>query len=309
MFDWNDLRHFLAVARTGSTLAAARQLGVNQTTCARRIQALEEALGQRLFDKVQGGRMLTEEGQALVAPAEAVEAAARAFDEQAGAKRRALSGALRVTCSETIANIAVFPALAQFSQLYPDIQVDVITSDRYLDLVAGEADIAIRARANTSSGGFDTGLVVRKLMETGWALYCSPGYVERFGHCAGFDDLAGHQMIGGSGELAEPWFRLIEEKAVGVEVRSRASTLTNLITAVKAGLGVAPLPMEAAETDPGFVRCGDPLPEFDASVWLATPERLRDHPRVRAFMDFVASYIAAQRRSGAMATSPRAASS
>lgn len=302
MFDWNDLRHFLAVARTGSTLAAARQLGVNQTTCARRLQALEEALGQRLFDRVQGGRGLTDEGRALVPAAEAVEAAALAFAEQASAGRRVLEGAIRVTCSETIANIAVFPALVQFSQLYPDIQVEVITSDRYLDLLAGEADIAIRARADTSTAGFDPGLVVRKLMDTGWSLYCSPDYIARHGKCAGFDDLAGHRMIGGSGELAEPWFRLVEDKAVGVEVRSRASTLTNLITAVKTGLGIAPLPMEAAEADPALVRCGDPLPDFRAGVWLVAPERLRDHPRVRAFMDFVASYIAAKRRSGAILT-------
>ncbi len=308
MFDWNDLRHFLAVARTGSTLAAARQLGVNQTTCARRLQALEEALGQRLFDRIQGGRMLTEQGEALLAAAEAVEAAARAFGEQAAATRRGLAGRLRVTCSETVANVAVIPALAQFNQIYPEIEVDVITGDRYLDLLAGEAEIAIRAKANTLPS-FEPGLVVRKLMDTGWALYCSPAYVERHGRCAGFDDLAGHVMIGGSGELAEPWFRLVEDNAVGAEVRSRASTLSNLITATKAGLGIAPLPLEAAENDPGLIRCGGLLDDFHATIWLVAPERLRDQPRVRAFMDFVASYVAAMRRSGALAAPARAMAS
>lgn len=302
MFDWNDLRHFLAVARTGSTLAGARQLGVNQTTCARRLQALEEALGQKLFDRMQGGRGLTAEGRALVPAAEAVEAAVHAFHEQASAGRRGLQGAIRVTCSETIANVAIIPALVQFSQLYPEIEIEVITSDRYLDLVSGEADVAIRAMSSGNAAKFDPGLVVRKLMDTGWALYASPEYIERHGACAGFDDLAGHRMIGGSGDLAEPWFRLVEDKAVGVEIRSRASTLMNLITAVKAGLGIAPLPMEAAETDPALVRCGGRLPDFEASVWLVTPERLRDHPRVRAFLDFTASFIAARRRSGAILT-------
>lgn len=293
MFDWNDLRHFLAVARTGSTLAAARRLGVNQTTCARRLQALEEALGQRLFDKVQGGRVLTETGRALLSAAEAVEAAARGFQEQAAARRRGLTGALRVTCSETLANVAVIPALVEFNQLYPEIEVEVLTGDKFLDLVAGEADIAIRAMSNPQ---FPGGLVVRKLMDTGWALYCSPDYAARHGRPEGIHDLQGHILIGGSGELADPWFRLVEDKAVGVEVRSRASSLTNLFTAVRAGLGVSPLPLEAAEIEPSLIRCGDPIPEFNASVWLVAPERLRDHPRARAFMDFVSSYLAARKR-------------
>lgn len=293
MLDWNDLRHFLAVARTGSTLAAARTLGVNQTTCARRLQALEDSIGQRLFDRTQGGRVPTEAGEALLPAAEAVEAAARAFEELAMNKQRALTGALRVTCSETLANVAVIPALVEFNQLYPDIEVDVVTSDRFLDLVAGEADIAIRAMSDPQ---FEPGLVIRKLMDTGWALYCSPDYAARRGRPEGLDDLKGHLLVGGSGELSEPWFRLVEERTVGAEVRSRASSLTNLFTAVKAGLGVATLPMEAAEGDPGLVRCGESLPEFKASVWLVAPERLRDHPRARAFMDFVTSYLAATRR-------------
>jgi DNA-binding transcriptional LysR family regulator len=272
--------------------AARWRPGVNQTTCARRLQALEEALGQRLFDRVQTGRVLTEAGHALVPAAEAVEAAVRGFEEQAAARRRGLSGALRVTCSETLANVAVIPALAQFNQLYPEIEVEVLTSDRYLDLVAGEADIAIRAMSNPA---FGSGLVVRKLMDTWWGLYCSLAYAERYGRCDGMHDLAGHLMIGGSGELAEPWFRVVEDQARGVEIRARASTLTNLITAVKSGVGIAPLPMEAAENDPGLIRCGPPLEEFRASVWLVAPERLRDHPRARAFMDFVTAYLAATR--------------
>lgn len=305
MFDWNDLRHFLAVARTGSTLAAARQLGVNQTTCARRVQALEDALGQRLFDRVQAGRMLTEAGRALMTSAEAVEAAARSFEEQAGLQRRALSGALRVTCSEIIGNVAVIPALAEFNQLYPEIEVEVLAGDRFMDLVAGEADIAIRAMSRPE---FEPGLVIRKLTDAGWALYCSADYAARHGRPSGIDDLAGHLLIGGASDLAGPLFRMVEARAEGAEVRSRAGSLSNLFAAVRSGLGVAPLPLDPAEEDPVLIRCGDPIPEFASSVWLVAPERLRDHPRARAFMDFVASYMAA-RRTRPTATSPLAASS
>lgn len=303
MFDWNDLRHFLAVARTGSTLAAARQLGVNQTTCARRLQTLEEALGQRLFDKTQGGRVLTEAGRGLVESAEAVEAAANAFGEQAAAARRGVMGALRVTCSETLANIAVTPALLEFHQLYPDIEIEMVIGDRFLDLVGGEADIAVRAFGGDPQ--WEAGVAVRKLMDVGWALYCSPGYAATYGKPAGMHDLKGHIMIGGAGDMAgSPWFKLFEERGAEGEVRTRIGTLTNLFGAVRAGLGVAPLPMNPAESDTGLERCGEPVPEFQGSVWLVVPERLRDQPRARAFMDFVSSYLAASR-----ATSPRAASS
>lgn len=293
MYDWNDLRHFLAVARGGSTLAAARQLGVNQTTSARRLQALEEALGQRLFDRVQGGRVLTEAGRNLVVAAEAVEAAARSFEDQVAALQRGLTGALRVTCSETMAKVAVTPALVQFNQLYPDIEVEVIIADKFLDLVAGEADIAVRA---TSTTQWEAGIVVRKLMDLSWALYCSPDYAERHGVPNGVDDLDGHILVGGTGELANvPWYKWLETHAFGAEVRSRSSTLTNLFHAVKSGLGVAPLPSYPSDFDDELVRCGPHVPGMEASVWLVAPERLRDHPRARAFMDFVSSFVAASR--------------
>lgn len=294
MYDWNDLRHFLAVARGGSTLAAGRQLGVNQTTSARRLQALEEALGQRLFDRVQGGRVLTEAGRSLVTAAETVEAAARSFEDQAAALRRGLTGALRVTCSETMAKVAVTPALVQFNQIYPDIEVEVIIADKFLDLVAGEADIAVRA---TSAAQWEAGVVVRKLMDLSWALYCSPAYAERHGAPNGVDDLEGHILVGGTGELANvPWYSWLETHAFGAEVRSRSSTLTNLFHAVKSGLGIAPLPTYPGDLDSDLVRCGPNVPGMEASVWLVAPERLRDHPRARAFMDFVSSFVAASRK-------------
>lgn len=293
MYDWNDLRHFLAVARTGSTLAAARRLGVNQTTCARRLQALEQALGQRLFDKTQGGRVLTEAGRALMPVAEDVETAANIFAERAASELRGLTGALRVTSSETLANVAVTPALVQFNQLYPDIEVEVVISDRFLDLVTGEADIAIRATIDTP---WEAGVVVRKLMDAYWALYCSPEYAARYGTPAGVDDLNGHLLIGGAGDLANiPWFNWLEGHAPGAEIRTRCSTLTNLIHAAKSGLGVAPLPTEPCDFDPGLIRCGPVVDMFKAGVWLVAPERLRDQPKARAFMDFVSSYIAAGR--------------
>ena len=193
MFDWNDIRHFLAVARTGSTLAAARELHVNQTTCARRIEALEAALGQRLFDRTRTGRTLTEAGRDLVPCAEAVEKAAVELAHQAGSHTRGLRGSLRVTTSEVLANLWLTPALVEFRRLYPDIQLELISGDRFLDLVKGEADVAIRATGRPN----DAGCVIRKLASIPWAIYCSEEYAARYGKPNGPEDLNNHLLVGG----------------------------------------------------------------------------------------------------------------
>src|SRR5512141_2716795 len=99
MFDWNDLKAFLAVARGGSTLAAAKALGINQTTVARRIEALEAALGLKLFERGQAGSRLTEAGRDLMAEAEKVEQASAAFRSRASSHQRGLQGSLRITCT------------------------------------------------------------------------------------------------------------------------------------------------------------------------------------------------------------------
>lgn len=291
MFDWNDLRHFLAVARSGSTLAAARTLKVNQTTCARRIAALEAALGQRLFDRSQDGSLLTESGRALLPHAEAVEAAVTDFADEAAFRHRSLTGVLRVTAAEAVANSILTPALGEFARRYPDINVELIIADRMLDLAGGEADVAVRATTLPLEGE----LVCRKVVDADWALYCSVDYAQKHGRPAGIEDLAGHALIGGAGSIAEaPWARWLEAHAPG-QIQTRSSTLTNQIHAVREGLGVALLPDTTAEGDPILLRCSAPVPEMRSTIWLVAPERLRDVARVRAFMDFVAPYVAAVR--------------
>src|SRR3954470_24961981 len=114
MFDWNDLKAFLAVARGGSTLAAAKALAVNQTTVARRIETLEHALSLKLFERGQTGSKLTEAGRDLLGEAEKVERATQAFDSRAKAHRRGLTGSIRITCIEILANMAVTPAIGEF---------------------------------------------------------------------------------------------------------------------------------------------------------------------------------------------------
>ena len=121
MLDWDDLRLFLAVAKAGTTLAAARELGVSQSTSARRIDALETALGLKLFDRRQSGYALTEMGKELAEAAAAVEVAAGALASKAAALRRGLTGTVRITTNDLFAGKVPLPSLSAFRQMHPGI--------------------------------------------------------------------------------------------------------------------------------------------------------------------------------------------
>lgn len=292
MYDWGDLRVFLAVARSGSTLAAARVLRVNQTTAARRVAALEEALGVQLFERHPAGYRLTEVGETIRASAERVETEAETVRRLAAQHGRRLSGAIRVTTNESLANMLLTPCLAEFAELYPDIQVQVIVDDRKLDLSRGEADVAIRAGSRPT----DPDLLVRKLMVASWSFYCSTRYAERRDVPASGEELNGHTLVGGEGGLAAaPAMIWMEAHTPDSVIASRSNSLTNLLVAIRAGIGVGPLPCVEGDQAPDLIRCFPPPPEFDADVLLVTRGDMRDLPRVRAFNDFIAARAGALR--------------
>jgi len=298
MFDWNDLKPFLAVARGGSTLAAAKSLGVNQTTVARRIEALETALRLKLFERGQSGSRLTEVGRDLLAEAEKVEQCAKALQTRAETHGRGVSGTLRVTTIELLANTALTSGIAEFRQLHPDVQVDMLISDERLDIEGGEADIAIRFSEDMPSSS----LVARRIADYPSALFCSRGYAERRGAPATLAALRDHDLIGGDGALASlPGLVWMFNQAPGKAPSLRSNSLSHMVHAVKAGLGIAPLPCAVADGDPSLVRCSDLIDAGQASAWLVTRRELKDTPRVRAFIDFIVPYL---RRRAALTSSP-----
>src|SRR5205085_1651831 len=123
MLDWNDVRYFIAVAREGSTLAAGRSLRVSQTTVARRIAALEAALGVALFDKRQAGYALTPIGQSMLETASTIGDAAQMFEDAAAAHSRELRGTVKITTEEVYAITLLTPMLRELHEAYPDIMI------------------------------------------------------------------------------------------------------------------------------------------------------------------------------------------
>ena len=193
--DWNDLKYFLSVADHGSTLRAAGDLRVSQTTVARRIAALEEAVKLPLFDRRQAGYTLTPAGAALLDRARAVRVAATGFDEAAAAQARDNSGTVRLTTEDIFATALLGSWLRELYELHPKIFIEIDASPAIRDLGTGEADIALRA---TKSAGA-SGLVGRRLCRDDWTLYCSRDYAERHGVPKTVEQLRSHTLVGGGG--------------------------------------------------------------------------------------------------------------
>lgn len=292
VLDWNDLRYFLAVARSGSTLAAAGLLQVSQSTVSRRIDMAESVLHLRLFDRMRTGYVLTEAGLSLLPQAESVEQACTAFETTALALSRTIAGRIRLTTNEMMANAHLDRALVQLSQAYPMLQVDTITGDRMLDLAAGEADIAIRAGLRPS----DNALFGRQLTLDSWSLYASPDYVARHGQPASLAEVGAHAFVGLLPGRIEPVFvEMLDTFLTGRRVSVRRDTLTGMLSAIRNGAGLGVMSDFVARDDRTLVRCFGLDHPRPPEIWLLSPERLRHDPRIRLLMDFLVGYFAPRR--------------
>lgn len=291
-FDWDDLKHLLAVARHGSTLAAGRALGVDQSTVQRRLVELERRIGQSLVQRQPTGYRLTEFGQEMMPFAEAVERAAQAFERQLRTLGTETAGVIRLTCPEPIVNrIMQTGLLDRFHARHPELRVQFVMSDKYIDLSQGEADVALR-----SGDTDDDELVGRKIGDSIWAVYASRTYIERHGQPAGIEGLAQHALVGFDDTMAKhriaQWLLNVAPDA---SMAARSSSVLGLIYSVKAGIGIGPLPVPLGDAEPDLVRVLGPVAELSRIWRLLTTRELRRTPRVSAFFDFIVEEIEALR--------------
>ena len=284
--DWDELRVLLALARTGSLGAGARQLKVDPTTVARRLGALEESLGVRLFVRNPEGIRLTPEGELAVA-------AAAKMEEALGELRRRLEGSgetgvVRLTTTDSFAQFLV-RFLPEFASSHPGLHVESISANAALDLVRGEADIAVRFARPKQDG-----VVVRRIGTVGWSLYGSDAYLERKGPVR-LGAMAGHDVLAYDESLAEvPGAVWIRKHAGDAQVVMRGNSPRALAEAVGAGLGVSVLPCFIAAGNASLRRLV-PTVLGISEVWIAVPEGLKDVPRVRAVLEFVQALVQRER--------------
>ncbi len=285
-WDWNDLKHFLAVARSGSTLAGARSIGVNQTTCARRITALEAALNLQLFRRSPDGYRLTEAGTALVAHAERAEAAALAFEACAAQTSRASRSILRFSTSDVLAEMIGRPAIAAFAKKRPEVRVVLNVDSRKVDLAMGEADLALRTDPDFS----DPNLIARKMMDSPWAVYCSAAYAADKGAPRDLATALAAPLAMLTGRPAETVISLRPD----ADIRFTTPSMPALVDAISSGDCISALPILVGDqTD--LVKCFDL--DIDAGgIWLLYHSDQKNSPNLRAFIDSLMAFIGEDRK-------------
>lgn len=288
MFDWNDLKYFLAVARSGSTLSAAKSLRVNQSTVHRRLGELERQLRCELVRRHPTGYRLTELGEYVHAYATRLEAAAADFERAVSAQSNETRGTVKVTCPEVVGSRLIGARLIEkFNARYPDVRIEFIMSDRILELGTGEADIAIRAKRP-----LETELVGRKIADSPWAVYASQSYVARHGTIENAAQIDRHSVVMFSGALSDhhaaQWIKSVAPKA---HVAARANSVAGLLPSVKSGAGLAPMPTIVGDSEPDLVRVLNLGQEMATPFYLLTHRDLRRTPRIRALFDFIIEHI------------------
>jgi DNA-binding transcriptional LysR family regulator len=292
MFDWDDLKHFLAVARHGSTTAAGRAMKVDQSTVQRRLAGLERSIGQPLVERRATGYRLTAYGQQLLPHAERVEQQMLALQSFVQSSARELNGVIRLTCPEPIVlRISQSDLLKRLSARHPGLHVEFVMSDHYVDLAKGEADVALR-----SGDTVDNQLVGRKIADSLWAVYGGQAYLAEHGQPRGTAELAQYSWVGFDETMAKHRATLWLRQAVpGARLVATSGSVLGTVHFAKANLGLATLPTALGDAEPDLVRVLGPVSELTRSWRLLTTRQLRRTPRVSAFFDFMVQELATLR--------------
>jgi DNA-binding transcriptional LysR family regulator len=286
MFDWNDLRYFLAVARHGSTLAAAKALRLSQSTVHRRLAALEEQLGRRLVKRHPTGYRLTRLGEQMLPHAEGVEAAVAGFERQFTASDPNRSGLVRISCPASAAHrLMGVRLLDKFHARHPALRAELVMTEEFFDLAQGEVELAIWQGAPQ-----DRTLIARRIADVPWGVFASRAYVEQHGRPAQPKEIAGHAIVEFAGPMkghaAAVWARSVAPRA---RIAARGNSVSEVMEAVKSGVGVAPLPIPYAKRESDLVMVLDSRPELNFPFYVVIHRDMQRVRRVRAFLDFLAA--------------------
>jgi DNA-binding transcriptional LysR family regulator len=280
---WDLHRSFLGVLREGSLSGAARRLGVTQPTLGRHIDALEGALGAKLFMRTRSGLVPTQTARDLAPHAEAMEAAALALTRQASGELGRAEGTVRLTASQFVGGEVLPPILAQFHEREPRIAVELVLSDRNQDLSRRDADIAVRMVQPAQKA-----LIARRIGSVRIGLYAHRSYLARHGAPRSIEELAHHSLIGFDRDAAS-----LRALAPNLKIAREAFALRTDDThaqlgALRAGFGIAGCQAGLAAREPNLVAVLPGAVEFRLDMWLAMHETLRSSRRVRLLFDHLA---------------------
>jgi DNA-binding transcriptional LysR family regulator len=270
---WDDLPLLLAAYRTRSLTQAALAMGLNQSTTSRRLSALEETLGTRLFERTPQGLVPTDAAHRMVEAAERAEAATHDAMRAIDGIERAAAGTVRLALTDAMSVYGIVPMLPRFRARHPDIVLSLVITNEIANLSRREADIAIRF-VRPQRGD----LVTKRVFEGPYALFAAPGVAAR--------PHAELELVGWD----ESYEHLPEsrwEHASGLRVAARATTVSARVAMAIAGVGAVALPRAFAALLDGVVEIVGVDVPLRAEAWLVTHAASREIPRVRATWEFV----------------------
>ena len=275
---WDDVRVFLAAAREGSLSGAAKALGVDHVTIGRRIAALEEQLCTKLLSRTPDGLALTSAGQTILKHGETMQGAALALERMVAGHDTRTAGSVCVTATDVLTRRILMPVVVALRKSHPELQIDLLTGVRSLDITRREADLAVRV-SNVRPA--DSQLVCQKLGEIGFALYASRKYLESHGTPARGQGLAGHDLISfpGTPRLVRPFF--MGESLQGARYAIRSNDQYVQLSAAEEGLGICELACFFGDSHPEVVRVWPDETPNVRPVWLITHKDLRRAARIR----------------------------
>lgn len=289
--DWNDLRVFLAVARSGQLSGAGRALQMDSTTVGRRLRRLEQALGQRLFEQTRGGQVLTQDGENLLVRVERMAGEAAALF-QSGAQSRGLGGQIRLSVSEGFGSWFLAPRLPRLAREHPELSVELVATSGFLSPSKREADIAVML-SRPKAGP----LIARKLADYSLMLYASPAYLVEAGTPTHAQDLArGHRLVGYISDLLyAPELDYLNEIHADLRASVTSSSIIAQLRLLAGGAGIGVLPSFMGDQELGVQRV---LPELriKRSFWIVTHKDNHRLEKVRYLSDWLTGQVRTDRR-------------
>ncbi|HAF43321.1 MAG TPA: LysR family transcriptional regulator [Sphingobium sp.] len=291
MLNPDDLRLFLTILREGNMLAAARRVGMDHSTVARRIGQLETALAVRLFDRSPRGVTPTQAAFALQPHAERIESELLAAAASVRDRDRAVDGTVRLATPEAFASHLLAPRAAQLRDRHPGLVLELASESRTNSLSRREADMAVMLKPPPRGR-----LVTRKLADYQLGLFASRAYLDRHGAPETRAQLYDHVFISYIEELAGfPEMIALNQLLPGATIGFRASSSAAQQAAAAAGLGLAFLHVFAAKDDDRLVQLMPDEMQLSRSYWLVMHADLQRLPRVRAVADFIGEVVRAAR--------------
>lgn len=288
--NWDDVRIFLAVARAGQILGAGRRLGLNHATVSRRVAALEEALGAKLFQRLTTGTELTAAGQRFLPVAERMETDMIAARAELSGEGDEIAGAVRIGAPDGFGVAFLAPRLGELTARHRDLAIQLVPVPRSFSLSRREADIAITVERPAEGR-----LVAGKLVDYSLGLYASRGYVERFGKPATAEDLARHRLIGYVPDLIiNPSLDYAAEFWRDWETNYAISSALGQVEAVRSGAGIGILHTFIARSVPELVPV-EAAPPIRRAYWLVYHESVRPMRRIQAVSAFIAELVEQER--------------